>query len=403
MSARPGYLFVLPWTLDSIGGVSVAVRGIATAMRRQGSLRPIVMVLDWRSPRVVRVPDPDLEVCSLRIPDPLGQSSWRTRTIALLVTLPLSMLRLAAFLRRENIEVVNFHYPGLHCVAVLLLRAVGLYRGRVVLSFHGRDVTTIREETRPWRRRLWRLALARVDASVACSESLAKEVASLEGAAAGRVEVIGNGVDSSAIRRMASVASGAPQLGRPYVLCLATYEHKKGLDVLVDAFRAVADARPEIDLVVCGRRGESFDDVVARIRARGLEPRVHVLFDVPHERAIGWLDAARLLVLPSRNEPFGLVVLEAAVLGVPVVATSVCGVVDVVPRNLLAVVPPDDAAALADAILVTLNDEAAARSRAAELGRFVEARLSWSAAADAYAAFAAVGASAARADAPSPR
>src|SRR5690606_27268926 len=177
----------------------------------------------------------------------------------------------------------------------------------------------------------------------------------------------------------------------------------KGLDVLVDAFRAVADARPEIDLVVCGRRGESFDDVVARIRARGLEPRVHVLFDVPHERAIGWLDAARLLVLPSRNEPFGLVVLEAAVLGVPVVATSVCGVVDVVPRNLLAVVPPDDAAALADAILVTLDDEAAARSRAAALGRFVEARLSWSAAADAYAAFAAVGASAARADAPSPR
>src|SRR5690554_4214679 len=231
MSARPGYLFVLPWSLESIGGVSVAVRGIATAMRRQERSRPIVMVLDWRSRRVTRMPEPDLDVCSFLIPDPLGQSRWRTRTVALLVALPLSMLGLAAFLRRENVEVVNFHYPGLQCLAVLLLRAVGLYRGRIVLSFHGRDVTAIREETRPLRRRLWRLALARVDASVACSESLAKEVASLEGAAAGRVEVIGNGVDSSAIRRMASVASGAPQLGRPYVLCLATYEHKKGLDV----------------------------------------------------------------------------------------------------------------------------------------------------------------------------
>src|SRR5690606_21808643 len=368
----------------------------ATAMRRQERSRPIVMVLDWRSRRVTRMPEPDLDVCSFLIPDPLGQSRWRTRTVALLVALPLSMLRLAAFLRRENVEVVNFHYPGLQCLAVLLLRAVGLYRGRIVLSFHGRDVTAIREETRPLRRRLWRFALARVDASVACSDALAREITSLDGADGARVEVIDNGVDPTAIRGMASAASDRPPLDRPYALCLATYEHKKGLDVLVDAFRAVAAARPELDLVLCGRDGDARAEIAARVREHGLEPRVHVLVDMPHERAIEWLASARLLVLPSRKEPFGLVVLEAAVLGVPVVATSICGVVDAVPRNLLAVVPPDDPAALADAMLAVLGDEASARSRAAELGRHVESRLSWSAAAERYSAFAG---SAARPDA----
>ena len=73
------------------------------------------------------------------------------------------------------------------------------------------------------------------------------------------------------------------------------------------------------------------------------------------------LSRATAMVLASRQEPFGIVVLEAGVLGIPVVASTVCGVVKLIEaeRELIAVAP-DDAAALADAVLRVVTDEALA-------------------------------------------
>jgi glycosyltransferase involved in cell wall biosynthesis len=94
-----------------------------------------------------------------------------------------------------------------------------------------------------------------------------------------------------------------------------------------------------------------------------------------------------LLVHPSRREPFGIVILEAASLGVPVITTRVGGIPEIVEDGRCGwLVPPDDPDALAVAIGEALAEPELARRRAAALAADIDARFSWRVAAAAYAA-----------------
>jgi L-malate glycosyltransferase len=381
----PGYLFVVPWSLRAVGGVSVAVQSLAGAMGASGVLRPLVLVLDWASARVTKVADSDQETWSLRIPAPFpfNQRGLLHTAVALSYRLPIALFRFAELLKRENVVCVNFHYPGLECLAPLVLRVFGIYRGRVLLSFHGQDIVDLRQDVRRSTRLLWRWAFERADALVACSHGLANELRELAGGR-GRVVVVSNGVDCDSIRRLA--ASVPPEIARRYVICLATYEWKKGLDVLLDAFAAIATESPDVDLVLSGRSAGELEPVRARAQLLGIALRVRILTDTPHGDAIRLLARATLLVLPSRREPFGLVVLEAAALGIPVVMSSACGVAEVIPHDLVTQVPVADAHALASAMADVLVNAGGAELRARSLQRFVEERLSWAASVAQYVA-----------------
>ncbi len=101
----------------------------------------------------------------------------------------------------------------------------------------------------------------------------------------------------------------------------------------------------------------------------------------PLKRVNSMLLRATQLVLPSRREPFGLVLLEAAVLGVPAICTTACGALDAIPAGFVDTVPSDDPETLCGAMLASVADLASARAKATALGRHVEHNLSWSAAA----------------------
>jgi glycogen(starch) synthase len=108
---------------------------------------------------------------------------------------------------------------------------------------------------------------------------------------------------------------------------------------------------------------------------------------LPHEQTLAAIAGAELLVLPSRREPFGIVLLEAGSLGVPVVASRVGGIPEIVEDDASGrLVAPDDAGALARAIGELLGDRAEAQRLAANLRRAAETRFTWRRAADRYAA-----------------
>ena len=175
------------------------------------------------------------------------------------------------------------------------------------------------------------------------------------------------------------------KLPAEYVFCAATFETKKGQDVLIAAFARVAADFPALHLVLAGRSDGTLPGLRAQAAREGLTGRVHFHADVPHARVGTLFARARLFCLPSRDEPFGIVLLEAGACRLPVVASRVGGVPEVITdgeHGLL--VPPDDPAALAHALKTLLADPQMGGRLAAALHERVRTRFSWRRAVDEY-------------------
>jgi glycosyltransferase involved in cell wall biosynthesis len=143
----------------------------------------------------------------------------------------------------------------------------------------------------------------------------------------------------------------APDLAGPgkLVVTIARLVPQKGLDVLLEAFAKVP---PPARLVIVGE-GALRPQLQAQIARLGLGGRVRLAgarADIP-----AVLAAAQLFVLPSRWEGFGLVLLEAMAAGTPILATRVSAIPEVL-ADCGVLVPPDDAPALAAAMLDMLAD-----------------------------------------------
>jgi glycosyltransferase involved in cell wall biosynthesis len=172
-------------------------------------------------------------------------------------------------------------------------------------------------------------------------------------------------------RRFTSVGgAGRFESLRPYVLCVADVYAYKALPVAVEAFALLAARRPELRLVLAGRRVEEPESarVDARIRERGLADRVTRLDSVPYEEMPALYRGAACFLFPSLVESLGLPPLEALACGVPVVAASASVLPDVLDDAAL-FFPPGDAGAAAEAVERALTEEQDAAAVASLLAR----------------------------------
>jgi glycosyltransferase involved in cell wall biosynthesis len=136
------------------------------------------------------------------------------------------------------------------------------------------------------------------------------------------------------------------------LLAVCRLERQKGVDVAVRALPRVRERHPDAELVVLG---EGPERVALEALARDLDVPVHLLGRAPDVAA--WLRRANLLVHPARWEGFGLALLEAMLAELPVVATKVSSVPEIVANGQTGLlVPADDERALADAIVDVLDD-----------------------------------------------
>ncbi len=153
----------------------------------------------------------------------------------------------------------------------------------------------------------------------------------------------------------------APFPARPRALFVGVLELYKGLDLLAEAWPLVASEVPGAELRLIGRGARA--DLAARLVERG--PDVSWDSDLPPAAIAAELDHATCLVLPSRREGMGRVVVEAFCRGRPVVGTRGGGIEDLVEDERTGLLlPPDDAPALARALVRILTD----RRLAEELG-----------------------------------
>ncbi len=162
------------------------------------------------------------------------------------------------------------------------------------------------------------------------------------------------------------------------VLTVGRQEFQKGQRYLLEAVAALASSRPNLRLLMAGRRGASSPELDRLLAAPELAGRVHVLGhreDVPD-----LLAASDLFAFPSLFEGLGGSVLEAMALGLPIVASDLPAVREIVEEGKNALlVPVEDQDELADAIDRILQDPSLARafgqrSREIFLERFTSTR-----------------------------
>jgi len=239
-------------------------------------------------------------------------------------------------------------------------------------------------------RRLVAPSLKCADRLVAISDFLAGEARAL-GADADRIWVVCNGVDTRTFapgdQEEARRRLGLPP-DVPIVLSVGHLIRRKGLDILLDAFELVLDEMPEARLYAVGGPGSPPEpgfvrEVQGRAAAGALAGRVELVGAISGHAGTkmrDWYRAATCFVLPSRAEGMGLVLLEAMACGVPVIGARVGGIPEATGEAGL-LVPPEQPAVLADAIIRLIADPEQRRAFDDDGLERVRSRFSWSAAA----------------------
>jgi glycosyltransferase involved in cell wall biosynthesis len=217
--------------------------------------------------------------------------------------------------------------------------------------FGGRTTVSTKHNDDPFRAGAFRFverALARRTAKIiAITDALARFQIERVGLPADKVEVVHYGLDEPPAAWGTNPPEDA-QPGERILLAVCRLEHQKGVDVAIRALPQIPNAR----LVVLGEGPER--STLERLAA-DLDVAVSLPGRVPDVAA--WLRRADVLVHPVRWEGFGLALLEAMLASVPVVATAVSSIPEIVvdgETGLL--VPPDDPDALAAAINYVLEN-----------------------------------------------
>lgn len=203
------------------------------------------------------------------------------------------------------------------------------------------------------------------------------------------ITVITHGVDGEALRAAAS-SHGAPPYR--YMLSVGAIRWRKGYQYSIEAFATIAPRIPDLHYVIIGRpySGEMLRRLEEKIEELGVKGRVHILTQVnTTSELMSWYRHAEVFVLLSQNvgydvEGFGLVFLEAAALGLPVIGSNDCGVEDAVVDGYNGFLIPERGVAECADTISNICTDTALRSRLSRASLEWAARNNWSGKIEAY-------------------
>ena len=274
-------------------------------------------------------------------PDAVARASFR------------DLLRLR--FRRSRQPVIWHARRNNEMMAGLLLKSLGWPLALVFTSAAQRHHTWVT-----------RFLIARMDGVIAASEAAASYLAL-------SATVIPHGIDierfaPASDRDAAYAATGLP--GKYAIGCFGRVRAQKGTDIFVEAMCRLLPKYPDFTAIVIGPvtlEQRAFAAALKeRVRVAGLSERVRFLGELAVEEVPRWYQRLLIYAFTSRNEGFGLTLLEATASGLALVATRAGAAEQVVREGETGfLVPPGDADALAKAIEPLMRNPA----RAAEMGR----------------------------------
>jgi L-malate glycosyltransferase len=353
---------------STFGGSGVVAAELAMALGQRGHR---VFMLSDRPP--VRLPpsSPEVTFCAVpRLDYPLAaQSSYA-------LALAARMIELA---HAEPLDVLHAHYAVPHAVsAYLAQRALGQHAPKLLTTLHGTDVTVLGAD--PAFRDLVRLVVAASDGVTVPSRYLAEAALTNLGLDRQRViDVIPNFVDAGRF------APAPPTAGRtPRVLThVSSFRPLKRVDDVVRVFAGLRGEVPaRLDLVGDGPERARVEDLA---RTLGLDGEVRFLGERAELAPL--LQQSDVFLFPSQSESFGLAALEAMACGVPVVASDVGGIGEVVRHGEAGFLAPmGDVAAMTRHVRALLTDDDLHARMARRARELAETRFAPAPAVDAYEA-----------------
>jgi teichuronic acid biosynthesis glycosyltransferase TuaC len=228
----------------------------------------------------------------------------------------------------------------------------------VTITLRGTEVAQARSRLR---RRLMLRALKRADRVFAVAGSLKRHMVSF-GADAAKIAVVGNGVDTDIFQPIARTQArsrlGLP-LDAPVLISVGALVERKGFRRVIELLPQLRERFPKLIYLVVGGsspEGDSREELLQQVRALNLQQRVKFLGPYPPEELKVPLSAADVFVLPTSNEGWANVFLEAMACGLPVVTTDVGGDREVVcSQELGTIVPFGDPPVLLQALTDALT------------------------------------------------
>lgn len=259
--------------------------------------------------------------------------------------------RLRALKRARRLDLIDAHfgYPDGYA-AVLLGRWLGV---PVTITLRG---TEARHAVDPVLRPLLLKALLGADRVFAVADALKQVVMSI-GVPGDKITVVGNGVDTARFvpvdRDEARAALGLPA-NAPVLISVGGLVERKGFHRVIELLPRLCERWPGLIYLIVGgasAEGNNRPQLEQQVAQLGLGDTVRFLGSLPPDALKQPLSAADVFVLPTRNEGWANVFLEAMACGLPVVTTDVGGNREVVDRDSLGIVVPfGDAAALEAAL-----------------------------------------------------
>jgi glycosyltransferase involved in cell wall biosynthesis len=361
----------LPWALNLPGGgVNGVVKNLAKVMMKKGFLEPLIAVNLWENTK------PRQSAGSLWFRFSVFGAASALGVLKAIVVAPLILWRTFRLLKKYNIQAVNFHFPGIAPFGVAVLRRLGVFRGKLILSYHGTDVAPpiggIESLIRAF-------VLRSADHLVACSNGLAERMSSQFAIPASRIDVILNGVDASVFDGIGRPDTSLPRpLPSTFIVSVGSFIPRKNHALLLHAFALLKDRYPALHLCIAGGDGDERWAVEDTVRAQGLSERVHLFVDLDQFQVALLLSRASLCVQTSLAESFPLALLEAAASGIPIVGSDIPGHQELVRSGRTGrLFPLGDPSACADAIAAMLDDPDAAARMATEQKVRVRRDLTW--------------------------
>jgi glycosyltransferase involved in cell wall biosynthesis len=194
-----------------------------------------------------------------------------------------------------------------------------------------------------------------------------------------KITVIYEGVTKEKSQLTAEGIAYKYDLKLPYILYVGTIEPRKNIDRLVRAYRSVVTKHPGLakyQLVLAGHRGWNCEGVFKLLADSTWQDRIKYLNYVPHGDKVSLIAGAAVFVFPSLYEGFGLPVLEAMALGVPVLTSNLSSMPEVVGTAALTVSPRSERS-IAEGLKQLLQSNTL-RTKLAQDGLVQAKKFSWS-------------------------
>ena len=263
--------------------------------------------------------------------------------------------QLSELVDEKKIDIIHSHYAIPHAISAILAKSMSKHPVKCVCTLHGTDITVV--GTHPTLKNITRYAINQSDAVTAVSEALKKETLEKLDIKANKVTSIHNFVSTD---RFFPANDGTPACVRQENKCIILHisnlrDVKNPLHV-IRIYDKIQKRLPNFELWIVGE-GPRQHDMRNLCKELGIEDKVHFLGIRSNVTPV--LQSARLLLLPSKQESFGLVALESMACRAPALASRAGGLPEVIQDGETGLLfEPDNIDEAAEKAIEVLSDSA---------------------------------------------